>query len=197
MKIVVVGGQSRNVGKTSLACGLIAGLPERNWTAVKITQFGHGFCASDGKTCDCAAGSPEHPYALGRELNADGTTDTARMLRAGAREVYWLRALQGRLKDALPLASDRWGGDANVLIESNSVLDYLEADVYLPVIDASVEDYKPSALRLLPRANALAVVGGELNQRTEQYSGARRFAIAAPDYCSPEIVAFVRDRLAG
>lgn len=119
------------------------------------------------------------------------------MLRAGAREVYWLRVLEGRLQDALPLAADRWGADANVLIESNSVLDYLEADVYLPVIDASVEDYKPSALRLLPRADALAVVGGELNQRTAQCDGSRRFAIAAPEYCSPEIVAFVRDRLAG
>ena len=197
MKIVVIGGQSRNVGKTSLACGVIAGLPERNWTAVKITQFGHGFCARDGKTCDCSAGSPEHPYALSRELNADGETDTARMLRAGAREVYWLRVLQGRLKEALPLAADRWGSDANVLIESNSVLDYLEADVYLPVIDASVEDYKPSALRLLPRADALAVVGDQGNERTAPKGGPRRFAIAPPEYCSPEIVAFVRDRLAG
>lgn len=196
MKIVVVGGQSRNVGKTSLACGVIAGLSERNWTALKITQFGHGFCARDGKECDCAAGSPEHPYALTRELDAAGKTDTSRMLRAGAREVYWLRVLEGRLQDALPLASQRWGADANVLIESNSVLDYLEADVYLPVVDASVEDYKPSALRLLPRADALAVVGGELDERAA-YGEARRFAVAPPEYCSPEIVEFVRDRLAG
>jgi hypothetical protein len=196
MKIVVVGGQSRNVGKTSLACGVIAGLTERNWTALKITQFGHGVCARDGRECDCAAGSPEHPYALERELNAEGKTDTARMLRAGAREVYWLRVLAGRLEDALPLASRRWGVDTNVLIESNSVLDHLEADVYLPVIDSSVEDYKPSALRLLSRADALAVVGDQLDGRAA-YGEMRRFAVEPPDYCSPEIVAFVRDRLAG
>lgn len=196
MKIVVVGGQSRNVGKTSLACGLIAGMPECNWTALKITQFGHGFCARDGKECDCAAGSPEHPYALARELDAEGGSDTSRMLRAGAREVYWLRALEGRLKDALPLAAARWGADANILIESNSVLDHLEADVYLPVIDASVEDYKASALRLLPRADALAVVGGHLDQRAQD-GGAPRFAVAPPEYCTPEIVEFVRERLAG
>lgn len=196
MKIVVVGGQSRNVGKTSLACGIIAGLPERNWTALKITQFGHGFCARDGKECDCAAGSPEHPYALERELNAEGKTDTSRMLRAGAREVYWLRALEGRLADALPLASRRWTADANVLIESNSVFDCLDADVYLPVVDASVEDFKPSALRLLPRADALAVAGGEVDDPARG-GGTPRFAIRPPEYCSPEIVEFVRDRLAG
>jgi hypothetical protein len=194
MKIVVIGGQSRNVGKTSLACGVIAGMPERDWTALKITQFGHGFCARDGKQCDCAAGSPEHPYALQRELNAEGQTDTARLLRAGAREVYWLRVLEGRLQDALPLASKRWRSEANVLIESNSVLDHLQADVYLPVVDASVEDYKPSALRLLPRADALAVVGGQLDGA--RYGEVRRFPVAPPEYCSAEIVEFVRDRLA-
>ena len=108
--------------------------------------------------------------------------------------MYWLRVLEGRLEDALPLASQRWAADANVLIESNSVLDYLNADVYLPVVDASVEDYKASALRLLPRADALAVVGGTRDERAKQ-GDALCFAVAPPDYCSPEIVEFVRGRL--
>ena len=43
MAVVVVGGHSRSVGKTSVVASLIARLPERNWTACKITQFGHGF----------------------------------------------------------------------------------------------------------------------------------------------------------
>ena len=41
MAIVVVGGQSRNVGKTSLVANLIKAVPERRWTAVKITQHEH------------------------------------------------------------------------------------------------------------------------------------------------------------
>ncbi len=44
MAIVVVGGHSRSVGKTSVVANLIARLPQLNWTACKITQFGHGFC---------------------------------------------------------------------------------------------------------------------------------------------------------
>jgi len=40
MAIVVVGGHSRSVGKTSVVAGLIAALREFNWTALKITQFG-------------------------------------------------------------------------------------------------------------------------------------------------------------
>ena len=47
MAIVVIGGHSRSVGKTSVVAGLIAALPELNWTALKITQFGHGICSAD------------------------------------------------------------------------------------------------------------------------------------------------------
>ncbi|HEX4605395.1 MAG TPA: hypothetical protein VH724_15450, partial [Candidatus Angelobacter sp.] len=54
MALVVIGGHSRSVGKTSVVAGLIAALPEFNWTALKITQFGHGICSADGKPCDCA-----------------------------------------------------------------------------------------------------------------------------------------------
>ena len=53
MAIVVIGGHSRSVGKTSVVAGLISALPELNWTAVKVTQYGHGICSANGKPCDC------------------------------------------------------------------------------------------------------------------------------------------------
>ncbi len=195
MKFVVIGGQSRNIGKTSLACGLIAGLPGRAWTAVKITQFGHGLCAADGKPCDCATGDPEHPYGISREMDRDGTSDTSRLLRAGARTVYWMRVLQGQLEEAMPMLHERLAGSENVVIESNSVLDFLDPDVYVPVVDASVEDYKASARRLLPRADAYAVVGGAEAANLAAYGARARFAITPPTYCSPELVEFVRNGL--
>ena len=52
--LVVVGGHTRNIGKTSLVAGLITALPELNWTAIKITQYGHGVCSTDGESCECA-----------------------------------------------------------------------------------------------------------------------------------------------
>jgi len=39
MKLVVVGGQARKVGKTSVVAGLIRGLNTLDWTAVKISQY--------------------------------------------------------------------------------------------------------------------------------------------------------------
>ncbi len=43
--LVVVGGNSRNIGKTSVAASIIRGTVELGWTALKITQYGHGRCA--------------------------------------------------------------------------------------------------------------------------------------------------------
>jgi len=40
MKLVVVGGQARKVGKTSVIAGLIRGLNTFVWTAVKISYHG-------------------------------------------------------------------------------------------------------------------------------------------------------------
>ena len=63
MAIIVIGGQSRDVGKTSVVAGLIAALPSYHWTAFKITQFGHGRCSLDGKPCTCATDDRFCPIA--------------------------------------------------------------------------------------------------------------------------------------
>ena len=41
MALIVIGGHSRGVGKTSVVSELIAALPEYNWMAMKITQHRH------------------------------------------------------------------------------------------------------------------------------------------------------------
>ena len=82
MAIVVVGGHSRSVGKTSVVASLIARLPQRNWTACKITQFGHGFCSANGEPCDCQ--TDEHTIAISAERDPNTGTDSARFLAAGA-----------------------------------------------------------------------------------------------------------------
>ena len=75
MSLVVIGGHTRNIGKTSVAAGLIAALPHYNWTAMKITQHGHGICSAVGEPCDCAV-EYDHPYAISEE-SAPGGSDRA------------------------------------------------------------------------------------------------------------------------
>ena len=86
--LLVVGGHSRNIGKTSVVEGLIRRFRQKKWTALKITQYGHGVCSHAGEACGCET-EPEHPFALSEEYVA-GPTDSGRFLAAGAERSLWL-----------------------------------------------------------------------------------------------------------
>src|SRR2546428_11138746 len=98
MAIVVIGGHSRSVGKTSVVAGLIAALPAYNWTAFKVTQYGHGICSRSGEACDCAAA--DHSWAISEEKDRSGESDTLRFLAAGAPPAGGVRTEQGGVADA-------------------------------------------------------------------------------------------------
>jgi hypothetical protein len=198
MAIIVIGGHSRSVGKTSVVAGLIAALPGFNWTAVKITQYGHGVCSANGEPCDCATG--DHSWAISEERNRSGESDTSRFLVAGAVHALWARTEQGRLAEAMPALRRRLEGARNVIIESNSVLKFLRPDLYLTVLDPSTPDFKNSAREFLDRANAVILheaPQGVAWQSVSLKPVAQRpvFRVTPPPYVTPEIVNFVRENL--
>ncbi len=197
MPIIVVGGHSRNVGKTSVVAGLIAALPEFNWTAVKITQYGHGVCSANGAPCDCA--TADHAWAISEERDRSGNSDTSRFLLAGAAHVFWARTEQGRLAEAMPALRQRLQGAVNTIIESNSVLKFLRPDLYLTVLDPANPDFKTSAREFLDRADAVILHPHEATawQAVSLKPVSQRpvFHITPPKYVTPEIVNFVRASL--
>src|SRR6266581_5382682 len=153
MSITVIGGHSRSVGKTSVVAGLISALPEFHWTAIKITQYGHGVCSANGEACDCATG--DHSWAISEERDRSGESDTSRFLVAGAAQALWVRTEQGRLAEAMPTLRQRMAAADNVIVESNSVLKFLRPDLYLTVLDPATADFKDSAREVLDRASAV------------------------------------------
>lgn len=199
MAILVVGGHSRNIGKTSVVAGLIAALPEFGWTAVKVTQYGHGICSANGEACDCA--TADHTIAVSEERLRDSGTDSSRYLAAGALRSWWVRTQQGELHEAMPRLRKILEQAQNAIVESNSVLRFLQPDLAISVLDPAVEDFKPSALRYLDRADALvvpqgAVVGaGWQGVSPALMARKRRFTFRAPVYVTPELVHFIRDGL--
>jgi len=199
MALVVVGGHSRSVGKTSVVAGIIAALPEFNWTALKITQFGHGICSADGKPCDCDTGD-DHFRAITDEKDLGGESDTSRFLVSGAVRSIWVRTRQGRLGEVMPDIQRRVAGAENVIMESNSVLGFLEPDLYLSVLEPDKEDFKESAREFLGRADALIIhkAGGTPRWNSvslEGLPGRPSFFIQPPPYVTAEIAAFVRECL--
>jgi hypothetical protein len=195
MAIIVIGGHSRSVGKTSVVAGLISTLPEFGWTAVKITQYGHGICSANGEACDCA--TADHSWAISEERNRSGESDTSRFLVAGAVRAWWARTEQGRLAEAMPTLRQRLESARNVIIESNSVLRFLRPDLYLTVLDPATADFKTSAREFLDRASAVILheaPGGLAWQSVslKPVGGRPVFRITPPPYVTPEIADFVR-----
>jgi molybdopterin-guanine dinucleotide biosynthesis protein len=202
MGIVVIGGHSRNVGKTSVVAGIIAALPELQWMAVKITQFGHGVCSVSAEPCECALNESEHSWSLDEEFDRSGQSDTSRFLVAGAKRTLWVRTKQGMLAEAMPALRKEIASADNVIIESNSIMKFVRPDVYLTVLDLGTGDFKDSAREFLDRADGIILHDAPANQvpkwdniSLKLISGKPIFRIQPPRYLSPEIVQFVRDRV--
>ncbi|HTZ94897.1 MAG TPA: hypothetical protein VMB18_00775 [Terriglobales bacterium] len=206
MAIIVIGGHSRSVGKTSVVAGLIAALPSYQWTAMKITQYGHGICSQNGESCHCA--SDDHSWAISEEKNRDGESDTSRFLLAGAQQSWWVRTEQGRLAEAVPTIRQKLAESKNAILESNSILKFVRPDLYLTVLDPATADFKKSAQEFLDLADGVILHGSPdgnspdresavawSNISLKPVSGLPTFFIQPPPYVSEEIVHFVKARL--
>ena len=195
MAVIVIGGHTRNIGKTSVVAALISAMPDKCWTAIKITQFGHGICSANGEPCDCE--TADHTIAVSEERNPTSGTDSGRYLAAGAARSLWVRTRQGQLAEAMPRIRAEIARSENVLIESNSILRFLQPDLYATVLNPEVADFKTSSLRYLDRADALLLPSTDLrhphwqNVSLKLIEGIPRFQISPPAYFSPEFASLV------
>ncbi len=201
MAVVVVGGNSRNIGKTSVVAGLIARLPEMHWTAFKITQHGHQVCDGRSRSCDCI--TPDHSVSLHEETNRTSGKDTARFLYAGAVRSVLVRVRQGSLAQAMPRLRSEFAAAENAVVESNGVMEYLYPRLYLTVLDPRTTDFKESAALFLERVDAVLWSSEPMARRQamwpeaahRQVEGKPQFVIAPPDFVTEELIAFVLGRL--
>jgi hypothetical protein len=200
MPVLVIGGHSRSIGKTSVVAGLISALPAFHWTALKITQYGHNVCSANGQPCDCA--TADHSVAVSEEKDRSGDSDTSRFLLAGADHSWWVRTQQGHLAEAMSRIRKILASTQNAIIESNSILRFLKPDLYLTVLDPQTEDFKPSAQTFLDRADAVLMHSvadsndpAWKNVSLKPVLGLPTFPIRPPTYVTSDVVEFVRTRL--
>ena len=198
--LVVVGGHSRNIGKTSVVAGLIRRLKHMRWTALKITQYGDGVCATHTATTACGC-EPEdgREFDLSEEFEPNAT-DSGRFLAAGAERSFWLRAPHGELPRAASLVKKILAQGDHVIVESNSVVELVKPDVFLMLLDFGCEDFKPSSLRFMDRADGFVVIDRGINAPLWQdvaaglWDGKPQFLVKPPRYVTAEVTDFVRSR---
>jgi hypothetical protein len=153
--LIIVSGSGRNVGKTECACRLIEKFSRSSdIIGLKVSavypdeQIYHG---SHGP-----AGAAEQ---LMEEHRLDRDKDTSRMLRAGARRVFYLQGDDARLKDGFDQFRSLIPADAAVVCESGSLWRFVQPGLLILLTDG--ETKKPRSAELFDRASMIIHSDGE------------------------------------
>src|SRR5436853_3459475 len=152
-QIVAVSGFSSNVGKTTLVCELLQQLP--GWEAIKLTRGYYRSCGRDPAGCCVSDLLRDEPVVRsGRESNYQIGKDTGHFWDAGAANVHWVIVKDGQVAQGISEALARVEADG-VIIEGNSFLDYVEADLAIMCARSEGGTIKSSARRALARSDLL------------------------------------------
>lgn len=155
-RMIMLGAAGRNKGKTELACALIAAFKEMPLAkpavvyALKVTavEASCGPCPRGGKGCGaCDLGGAS--FVLSEEQSVGGDKDTARLLAAGAKKVFWLRSLRSHLKEGFAAFSAALPKDALVICESNALREVVEPALFVMIEGENAKrEAKPSAAKV-------------------------------------------------
>ena len=150
MAVIIVGGQTKNVGKTTLICNIIAAFPKLKWTAVKISSHPH-------VPEHCAMIREGAAWTIWEQNAATDRNDTARFLRSGARRALLVEAAEKQLKEACASLQQEFEPAGAVIVESAAAAECLHYDLFLMLLDSAQSDFKESAKQQRDRASAFVV----------------------------------------
>ncbi len=157
----MIGSAGANVGKTELACALIKKFCKTtDITGIKVTTIRakDGECPRGGEGCGVCS-SLDGDFDIMEETDSNSQKDTARLLAAGAKRVFWLRVMKKSLKEGLTCLLDIIGPEAVSICESNSLRQVVEPGVFLMVKGRDSKTWKSSARNVKKHADRIVVTG--------------------------------------
>ena len=181
--LLVVGGHSRKIGKSSVVEGIIRSLPEAGWTAVKMTRR--------------RGGGESRDWTLQEETSATDT-DSGRYLRAGARRSYWISAADGA--DSRDPA--RAHGDPRRQPQRDHRIKQCPGPPPVPICSywwltrRSTTGRRPqNGTKTSPTYTSWCAAGAGSHQSGRRQAGQQEFPVRPPDYVTDELVNYLASRL--
>jgi hypothetical protein len=89
----------------------------------------------------------------------------------------------------------------NVMVESNSILELVQPDLFLMLLDFGCQDFKASSLRYMDRADGYVVIDRGINGPLWEgvarglWDAKPQFLVQPPRYLTPQLAEFVTSRL--
>ncbi len=106
----------RNTGKTSLACSIIKKFSgKKRITAIKISSHFHD------PTPDLKLLFETKDYSISKEFNPGIEKDSSKMLRAGARDSFYIQSKKEKLKEAFDKYMQKFDPGNAVVCESSAL----------------------------------------------------------------------------
>ena len=147
--LLLIGGTSRKIGKTTLASMVIGKFGKAHKiTAVKISNIAPGDEAFHGF----------HEYKLRENYsilkeNKSGKKDSQRMLGSGAEQSYFVRVQDKFIGEAFRELIQEIGENTIIVCESNSLRSIVEPGVFLMLHDKNEKAVKTGSKQLLAMAD--------------------------------------------
>jgi hypothetical protein len=159
-QMILIGATGRNRGKTLIAEELIRFFKDRfPVVGLKVTTAAYAGAPCHHGDGGCGLCSLLSSYVLEEERGPDPNLpegcagkDTARLLRAGAKQVYWLRSVKARLAEGFSEFLKHIPPATLVIGESNSLREVVRPGCFIMVSGGAGEQVKPSAVRVADRA---------------------------------------------
>jgi len=129
--LLMIGGNSRNAGKTTLACNIIRKLSlSHEVTALKVTSIRPGESDKHGNHSEAAFSG----FSITEELNRESHKDTSAMLQAGASRVFYIRTEDSFAARAIQSFLATYNFGQPLVCESRSLRQVLVPGLFLMMI---------------------------------------------------------------
>lgn len=138
-----------------MLCNLLRLQP--GWEAIKITRGHYRSCGKDAEARCVSSMLRDEAIVLSdrRETYVEGK-DTGRYWDAGAGMVHWVIGTEDQIEAGIKTALARVTREG-VFIEGGSFLKYMDADYSIMVASPEIKDIKSSAVRVMPKMDALVI----------------------------------------
>jgi len=154
--LLIIGGSSRNVGKTTLSLNLLkkyAGTVQI--TGLKVTSIRPGEDFFHGNHHD----SHFENYQIFKESNTNGEKDTARMLRAGAENVFYIESTDEYLSPAFDDFLAQKPDNGPIICESRSLRNIVKPGLFVLLKHYNPDLIKPGFASLEAMADITFTIG--------------------------------------
>lgn len=154
--MILIGSTGRNSGKTTLALQIIKAFKDKiPFVAFKlITISNHGdICPRGGQGCGICSGL-RGTFDIELETGT-GTKDTMLLKKAGAKQVYLIRAFKENVREALEEVLKLVPEGALVLCESNSARLVAQPAFFVMIQSGASSSIKPTAKTVMEYADVI------------------------------------------